>query len=118
MTPERWTEVESLFHAVLASGREDRETFLAEACGDDVELREQVAALLVHDRTDASFIETPAVQVVARRLAHEAGEVDIPTLPHGMPDSADTPAGQPLSGGGLPAGRLVGHFRIVRSIGA
>lgn len=117
MTPERWTQVESLFHAVLASGREDREAYLAEACGDDVELRDQVAALLAHDRTDASFIETPAVQVVARRLAHEAGEADIPTLPQGTPDSADTPAGQPLSGGALPAGRLVGHFRIVHSIG-
>jgi hypothetical protein len=94
MTPDRWAKVESLFHAALASEREDREAFLAEACGGDVELRDQVVALLAHDRTDASFIETPAVQVAARRLAREAGEAEIPTLPHGLPDSADTPAGE------------------------
>ena len=41
MTPERWQKVKEIFHSALLRQPEGRQTFLAEACGDDVTLHNQ-----------------------------------------------------------------------------
>jgi Tol biopolymer transport system component len=70
--PERWEQIERLYHAALEREPSARAAFLAEACAGDEELRREVASLLAYDNQPASFIEAPALEVAARELAAES----------------------------------------------
>ena len=72
MKPERWEQIEQLYHAALERELAARESFLAAACAGDEPLRRQVAALLAQD--DSAFLKTPALNLAARGLA--ADEVE------------------------------------------
>jgi tetratricopeptide (TPR) repeat protein len=48
MTPDRWQDVERLYHAARAETPEARPAFLAKACDGDEELRLEVQSLLAH----------------------------------------------------------------------
>ncbi len=73
MKPERWKQVEQLYHAALEREPDSRVAFLDEACADDEELRREVASLLGYDDRPASFIEAPALEVASRELASLSG---------------------------------------------
>jgi hypothetical protein len=60
--PERWQQVEGLFHAALERQPEARQAFLETACGEDTDLRRQVELLLAKEEEAGSFLEAPAVQ--------------------------------------------------------
>jgi serine/threonine protein kinase len=60
MTPERWREIERLYHAALERSAEERAAFLAEACGNDEALRRELDSLLEYQNRAGDFIETPA----------------------------------------------------------
>src|SRR4051812_2412772 len=62
MTPERWREIERLYHAVQGRGTEERAAFLADACCDDEALRREVESLIQFQLRAKDFIERPAVQ--------------------------------------------------------
>jgi hypothetical protein len=49
MTPERYQRVIDLFHAALERAPEARPAFLAQACSGDIELRQDVEAMLAAD---------------------------------------------------------------------
>jgi tetratricopeptide (TPR) repeat protein len=88
VTTDRWARLEALFHAALPLGDAERETLLAREC-DDPGLRAEVARLLAAHRSDAGFIDVPAMKV------------------SGIWE-ADEPAGL--------EGRRVGAYRIIREI--
>ncbi len=46
MTPERWRQVESLFHSVCELPPSGREAFLTHACASDIDLKREVESLL------------------------------------------------------------------------
>lgn len=46
MRPERWQQLDGLFHAALERAPEERAAFLNEACGRNESVRKQVDALL------------------------------------------------------------------------
>jgi len=48
VTPERWREIERLYHAALERAAAERPAFLSEACGRDEELRREVESLLAY----------------------------------------------------------------------
>jgi hypothetical protein len=48
MTPDRWKDVERLYHAARAEAPEARPAFLAKACGGDEELQQELQSLLAH----------------------------------------------------------------------
>jgi Tol biopolymer transport system component len=60
MTPERWSEVERLYHAAAARELVERSAFLTDACGEDDALREDVESLLALDVRAEAFLSTPA----------------------------------------------------------
>ncbi len=62
MTPERWREIERLYHAALERDAGERAVFLADACGGDHELRREVESLFDYQARAQDFIERPAVQ--------------------------------------------------------
>jgi serine/threonine protein kinase len=68
MTPERWQQIDQLFHATLDHEPSQRADFLAGACGADDTLRLEVESLLSFHHKSESFIEMPAGDVAARLL--------------------------------------------------
>lgn len=60
MEPERWADVDRLYHAALARDRRERAAFVAEACLGDDALRHEVESLLVQESRAAGFMSTPA----------------------------------------------------------
>ncbi len=60
MNPERWRRIEELCHAAAARDLADRPTFLAEACGDDDELRREVESLLAGESEAEGFLASDA----------------------------------------------------------
>ncbi len=65
MTPERWTQIEELFHRCLEAAPADPQAWLAAAAGEDGELVREVGALLAADAASASFLATPAGELLA-----------------------------------------------------
>jgi serine/threonine-protein kinase len=64
--PERWRQVEQLYHASLQVSTDQRAAFLKNACGDDEELLSEVESLLAHEESAEGFIKAPAFEVAAR----------------------------------------------------
>jgi len=46
MSPERWQQIEALYHAALERSGEERAAFLALACAEDPTLHQEVESLL------------------------------------------------------------------------
>jgi serine/threonine protein kinase len=95
--PERWHQVEELYHASLRVATDLRTEFLQQACGKDEELRREVESLLAHQATAENFIEAPAFQMAARIMADDrsvGSEVDA-----------------------APVGTLISHFRVLEKLG-
>jgi serine/threonine protein kinase len=60
LTPERWAQIEELFHRAAECAPENRAALLNDACGNDPELRREVETLLSCDE-DAGGSLQPAV---------------------------------------------------------
>ena len=71
MTPERWKQIEKLYHAALEREPEERSAFLDQACRGDEALRQEVESLLALEQPAESFIETPAIEAAARGIAED-----------------------------------------------
>src|SRR5262245_37533234 len=93
MNPERWKQIEGIYHAALEREPGERGTFLDQACTGDEELRREVTSLLDYDNKPASFIEAPVLEVAARELAGDSLS-GAPTPPPDHP--AQTRAPTPL----------------------
>lgn len=62
MTPEKWRVIDAILRASLSCDRAQRDVFVAHACGDDEEIRLEVASLLAaHDRA-GDFLDRPAAE--------------------------------------------------------
>lgn len=69
MTPQRWSHLQDLFAAAAGLPAGSRERVLEEGCGDDMELRHNLEALLkAHDEA-GSFLEENALSDLAARGA-------------------------------------------------
>ena len=67
---DRWSATERIFHAALERPAEARDAFVAEACGDDDDLRREVQSLLDEVPatgfvTSSGFLNEPALQIAA-----------------------------------------------------
>ena len=69
MKPERWQQVEQLYHSTLEKELSERATFLAEESAGDEDLRLEVESLLAHQDQADNFIESPALNIAAKMLA-------------------------------------------------
>lgn len=68
---KRLDQVQELFERGLEVDPSELETFLDRACGSDTELKMEVMALVRSDRDSGGFLETPALDIEARKLAEE-----------------------------------------------
>jgi eukaryotic-like serine/threonine-protein kinase len=69
MRSERWEQINRIYDAALEVAQAERPVFLQEACQGDEELRQEVESLLAYDQQAQQFINRPALQVTAERLA-------------------------------------------------
>jgi eukaryotic-like serine/threonine-protein kinase len=82
MKPERWKQIEQLYHAALEREPDERGTFLVQACAGDEVLRREVEELLRYDGAAESFIQGNALAYEARRLEpEELSQTGPPLLP-------------------------------------
>src|SRR6266487_3798803 len=99
MDPERWTQIEKLYHAALELERSKRAAFLEETCGADHDLRREVESLLASDAAAGSFIEAPAMEMAAKALADNTSVLT-------------------LGNDRLKSGAVVSHYQILGKLGA
>jgi serine/threonine protein kinase/Tfp pilus assembly protein PilF len=70
---ERLRQIERVYHATLEHDESEWKSFLAEACAGDDALRREVESLLEYSNDSTGFIESPAIEAVAKALASEVG---------------------------------------------
>src|SRR5579871_6314004 len=58
--PNRWSQVERLYHTALKLEPNHRDLFLAQACGNDAELRQEVESLLAQTGSTGGLIDHSA----------------------------------------------------------
>jgi serine/threonine protein kinase len=100
MDPDRWEQIERLYHAALECGPEACDAFLDEACAGDEDLRREVAGLLACDVPSDSFIQSPAIEIAARAWAAEP-----------LIEASNKPMGSPI------AGSQIGAYRLLSPLG-
>jgi len=96
MQTDRGRRIEILFHASVDLKPAERAVYLAEACGDDEDLRREVSALIAADEDRSSLLESPPWLRLAREESTDDSDLEI---------EAD-----------LPFARL-GDFRLIRKLG-
>ena len=74
MTPERWEQIAHIYQAALERAPEARAVWLAEACGDDAELRREVESLIA--REDAAVLIDQPLDVAAAAALSDAPRLD------------------------------------------
>ncbi len=65
MTPERWRQVEEMFHAALTRSERDRAAFLADACAGDEALLREVNSLLAQHVSNGGLLDGSAAATAA-----------------------------------------------------
>ena len=68
---DRWEQINRIYDEAVDVEEKNRAAFLEEACGDDSELRREVESLLAYDSQAKRFINQPALQMTAEKLASE-----------------------------------------------
>ena len=71
MTPERYHQVNQLFHEALERAGKDRADYLKVACGGDESLRLAVERMLAAREQAGSFLNAPAFDAVANSQIQE-----------------------------------------------
>jgi eukaryotic-like serine/threonine-protein kinase len=74
MTPDRWQQIEQLYHSALEREEGQRAAYLTEACAGDDALRREVESLLAQEKRAAGFLEAPTLEVAVKMLAEEGGQ--------------------------------------------
>ncbi len=91
MTPERWQQIEKLFHAALERTPKERAAFLADVCAGDEELRREVESLLATHERGGNLLEAAASDLAVEWMQKQQPQ-------------------QPVS-------QVLGHFRILSLLG-
>jgi serine/threonine-protein kinase len=71
MNADRWNRIEQLYNAAQDLKSDERDRFLAQACGGDEELRRELESLLGYETETAMLLDRPALEVAARALAFD-----------------------------------------------
>jgi serine/threonine protein kinase len=70
MTPERWRQIEELYHSARERGPEEREALLARATA---EVRGKVEALLAQDASGDKILDRPAAELLEESTVTDLG---------------------------------------------
>ncbi len=76
MDPERWQQIDRLYHSALEREESQRANFLEEACAGDESLQHEVESLLANGEATGSFLEVPAFEAAAQVLAQDQARAE------------------------------------------
>jgi WD40 repeat protein/serine/threonine protein kinase len=119
MDPQRWARIESLYHSALEKEPSERARYVADACGDDSDLRREVETLLGYvdeelksPTTDAFLADLsqkdPELHDQVRRLLRAREEtVTIPGQANGVSQQSHSPG----------VNDLIGPYRLLSVLG-
>jgi eukaryotic-like serine/threonine-protein kinase len=94
--PELWHRVEELCQLALELDESQRAEFVERSCGADEALRREVESLLDYERKAEHFIDSPALDLLGKRIASETGTADE---------------------GATLLGTTVSHYRVLEKLG-
>lgn len=77
MNPQRWQQIDQLFHAALEREPDRRPAFLSQSCQGDEVLRDEVVSLIESHEQDAFFMEGSASDVAAELLARDPRNLQV-----------------------------------------
>ena len=100
MKPERWRQIEQVYHSVLKVEESQRSAFLEDTCGADESLRHEVESLLADEKRAENFLESPVLELAAKAIA----AARTPLTPSHEDDLHLT-------------GRTISHYRILEKLG-
>jgi len=100
LRPERWQQVEDLYHRALERDAAERTGFVRQAAAGDQELEGEVESLLEQADAGDGFLETPALDAAAQAMARDEALA----------------AGAPRAGATL-VGTTVSHYQILEQLG-
>jgi eukaryotic-like serine/threonine-protein kinase len=95
--PDRWQNIERIYHAALEREESQRVSYLEQACAADQSLRDEVESLLKYAERPAEYFNKPALEVVVHALAEDLTSID-------KTDKM--------------LGARIGHYRIIGKLGA
>lgn len=75
MTAERWKQIKTIFYQTVETAPDKRGVLLAEICGEDGDLREEVESLLQFEHQSAESFEEPIFDAAVKLLTED----DLPT---------------------------------------
>jgi eukaryotic-like serine/threonine-protein kinase len=93
--PDRWQNIERIYHAAMEREESQRVLYLEQACAADQALRAEVESLLKYAQRPARYFDKPALEVVAHALAEDLSDKTDKLL-----------------------GARIGQYRIVGKLGA
>ena len=100
MQPERWRQIEQLFHSALQLEGGGRAAFLEQHCQGDQELRASLDSLLALHEAAGDFLESPALEVAASSLS--------------LSSDANAEPADPAS---CLIGSAVSHYHVIEELG-
>jgi Tol biopolymer transport system component len=71
MKPERWQQIERLYHAALEREESQRAAYLIQVCAGDDVLRREIESLLAQEKRGDALLESPALEVAAKAMAKD-----------------------------------------------
>ena len=101
MDSDRWQRIEHVYHSALAVEESRRSAFLNETCEYDESLRREVESLLSAETAANAFLETPAMEVLAKDLAQQS----------------DSSSNGNIADDLQLAGKTVSHYRVLERLG-
>ena len=99
MERDRWQKIQELYHSACEVKESQRAAFLESGCGGDDSVRCEVESLLAREAQAEHFLESPALEIVARAWAQDLG--------------AGGPSGDPER----LIGQTVSHYRMLEKLG-
>jgi serine/threonine-protein kinase len=102
MEPQRWRQIEEIFHSAKQRDTGRRHAFLREVCSGDEALRREIESLLAQDTSRDCVLDRAAAELIGDSTA------SLFAAAHSQPDPLD-----PF----VPGTVLGGRFRILRAAG-
>jgi serine/threonine protein kinase len=113
MEPERWSNVERIYHDAMRCEESQRSSFLDKACASDHTLRGEIESLLKYAHRPAKLFEKPAFEIVARALAQDLRVEDLRVEDPG----ADDPRAEDGDQTDRMIGARIAQYHIVAKLG-
>src|SRR5579863_2012542 len=112
LTPERWAEIEALFHRAVECQPEQLSRLLDEGCHGDPELRREVESLLSIRGSEQLIRAAVGIEMAWAGMSGQQSETNA-----GDPGAGNLLATRTIAAGETVTGTVIGLYRLLQPIG-